>query len=478
MRSCKKELQYIPTMMLRFITFFTLFISTVTSSNAQAPVQISNYATLNQLYSAQLQNGSTDYIQTRIQQERTKANAEIQENVRLFIEELINNPTATEGAEETPLETQKRLIVALENRLANVQADFTQLQTEQALSYSATGMVLPVGSGALTTTDSYPDLLTKLLIAEERLLVLDQQLKVQTGKKSLLEQSQIASQFSGLITVGIWLLCILILIVIERIIHKILVSRIRSKNKRYYITKVVTTSFYVSIILLILITIIIVNPKVFTSFAIIGAGIAVALQDIIKDVFGALIISQRQIFSLGDRVTVGTHTGEVIDVGILRFTLLEVGDFNKDENKVFEHTGKTVSMPNAKILSEPVTNHSSTSDLTKQELRIIITFESNRDTARKILQTILAEETEQFSADELKQRHKKARKFFISIEPIDSMIYESIAGSGYQFTLRFVAPIGLSRSVITKISTRIMEQFDAAKNVHLAYETYRIIANK
>ena len=56
------------------------------------------------------------------------------------------------------------------------------------------------------------------------------------------------------------------------------------------------------------------HPNVIASLAIVGAGIAVALQDIVKDIVGWIIVLQRRLYTLGDRVSIGNHTGDVIEI--------------------------------------------------------------------------------------------------------------------------------------------------------------------
>ena len=54
-------------------------------------------------------------------------------------------------------------------------------------------------------------------------------------------------------------------------------------------------------------------------------------------------------------------------------------------------------------------------------------------------------------------------------------MYKNIIGSGFEFTLRFSVPIGLQRTVISDLATKIMDAIDAEPSVELAYDTLRII---
>ena len=56
-----------------------------------------------------------------------------------------------------------------------------------------------------------------------------------------------------------------------------------------------------------------------------GAGIAFALQEVIASVAGWVAVSFARFYRTGDRVQLGGIKGDVIDIGVLRTTLMEVG---------------------------------------------------------------------------------------------------------------------------------------------------------
>ena len=65
------------------------------------------------------------------------------------------------------------------------------------------------------------------------------------------------------------------------------------------------------------------------SFAIgvAGAGVAVALQDVLASIADAFSIGISRLYAPGDRVQIGDTRGDVIDIGLLRTTLMEIGNW-------------------------------------------------------------------------------------------------------------------------------------------------------
>ena len=82
-----------------------------------------------------------------------------------------------------------------------------------------------------------------------------------------------------------------------------------------------------------------------TFAGLITAGVAVALQNVIVSVVGYFFLIGRFGIRVGDRVQVGTVTGEVVDIGLVRFHLLELSGSNADS----EPTGRVVAFSNSVV---------------------------------------------------------------------------------------------------------------------------------
>jgi len=67
------------------------------------------------------------------------------------------------------------------------------------------------------------------------------------------------------------------------------------------------------------------------AFGVAGAGIAFALQEVIASIAGWVAVSFSNFYSVGDRVQLGGITGDVIDIGVLRTTLMETGQWVKGD---------------------------------------------------------------------------------------------------------------------------------------------------
>jgi small-conductance mechanosensitive channel len=212
------------------------------------------------------------------------------------------------------------------------------------------------------------------------------------------------------------------------------------------------------------------------SLAIVGAGIAVALQNVVKDVVGWMIVVQRRLFTLGDRVSIGPNTGDVIDIGLLRTTMLEVsvaGLFN-----AHERTGKTLYVPNSLILSEPLLNYNTTSDFMSVEMKVTVSYESDWKKAESILKEVLMAETAEYAEQARRQQRKRTALFYTAWEVSEPEVHVDLDSSGILFTLKFTVPIGKRRSTVTSLSRSILEHFGAQYDVNIAFNTIRIVGGE
>ena len=77
-----------------------------------------------------------------------------------------------------------------------------------------------------------------------------------------------------------------------------------------------------------------------TFLGLFAAGVAVVLRDPLVNLVAWLFILWRQPFHMGDRIQIGEHSGDVIDIGVFQFTLMEIGNWVDTD----QSTGGELSM--------------------------------------------------------------------------------------------------------------------------------------
>ena len=119
---------------------------------------------------------------------------------------------------------------------------------------------------------------------------------------------------------------ILFIHVTFRLLEQSLPRRFGQADARYRVRKFVVFSGYVATLLFIAILFEDRLGRLSFALGVAGAGVAVALQDVLASIAGAFTIGFSKLYAVGNRVQIGDTQGDVIDIGLLRTTLMETGD--------------------------------------------------------------------------------------------------------------------------------------------------------
>ncbi len=456
------------------ITGFLLALCIAAPSLSFA-AEIKTDPALRQLYLTQLQRKTPDpALETRITAERARVKREALAELKTIVDSTSDeagdkNPQTI--ASSTALQKESALVDVLKARRQETKVDFDLLGEDvNAVDQTIAGAKGVALDGAVRRK---ADILARKASLGEYLSATDDVLAQEQDRLQRLVLQERYANFAGVLQVAVYVGILLLIVVAERFVRRRLIVRIRDRNRRYFAVKIFTGSVYVLVIGWLLYRLSGDYPGFVTSFAIVGAGIAVALQSIIKDVVGWIIIVQKHLFRIGQRVTIGPHTGDVADISLLRTTLVEV---HNSANPDVARAGQTLYLPNALVLEGPVLNFHATSDFVEGEISVTVTYSSDWKQAEGILREILKEEVGRYVERARAQHHLRTAHFFASQEPPEPRVFTDIAADGILFTLRFQIPIGSKRSIISAISQKILERFAAASpKIDLAYKTVTVM---
>jgi small-conductance mechanosensitive channel len=206
-----------------------------------------------------------------------------------------------------------------------------------------------------------------------------------------------------------------------------------------------------------------------TFLGLASAGLAVAMHDSIANVAGWVFILFRKPFKVGDRIEVGTITGDVIDVRLFQFSVVEVGNWVDAD----QSTGRIVHIPNSQILREPVSNYETGFQYIWHEIPVLITFESNWRKAKELLANIAAEKAEHLSEGAEEQIRRAAMRYLIFFKNLTPIVYTSVKESGVLLTLRYIVKPRQRRNSEEAIWEAILAAFEQHEDIALAYPTTR-----
>ena len=210
--------------------------------------------------------------------------------------------------------------------------------------------------------------------------------------------------------------------------------------------------------------------KQFGAFlGIITAGLAIALKDPITNLAGWLFILFRKPFVIGDRVQVGNHTGDIIDIRLFQFTMLEIGNWVEAD----QSTGRIIHLPNGKVFLEPQANYSTGFEYIWNEIKVLITFESNWTKTKGILEEIINKHSKNIDLKAKKEILEASKNYMIYYKNLTPIVYTSVKESGVQLTIRYLCNPRRRRGSENEIWEKILIQFDSQEDIDFAYPTTR-----
>lgn len=210
-----------------------------------------------------------------------------------------------------------------------------------------------------------------------------------------------------------------------------------------------------------------------TALGVAGAGIAFALQEVIVSIAGYIAIYTSRFFKVGDRVKLGNVKGDVIDIGLLRTTLMEIGDWVNGDL----YNGKMVRIANSFVFKEPVYNYSGDFPFLWDEIIVPVKTNSDYKFAKKILEEILLEEVGDFAEKSQTAWDKMIGAYSIENARVKPMVTMAFDKNWITFTLRYVVDFKMRRTTNSNLSEKILNAINASEGkVEIASASFEITA--
>ncbi len=206
-----------------------------------------------------------------------------------------------------------------------------------------------------------------------------------------------------------------------------------------------------------------------TTLGIAGAAVVIALQDLCSSFAGWFVIIASRKIHVGDRIEVDGKIGDVLDLQLLRTTVLEL----RSGLGVDEPTGRVIVIPNSFIFKGSFINFNHVHPYIWNKIDITITYETPFRDAEALLKRILEEETRLDFEAARAGAGKMEKAYGVADTEYVPKMYSTIADNGVLFRLLYVGHYRRVDDVRNRLNTRILREFDADKRMQLAYPTQR-----
>jgi small-conductance mechanosensitive channel len=259
-------------------------------------------------------------------------------------------------------------------------------------------------------------------------------------------------------------------IVVMRLIRRVLARTVDDLTSRFSMGRI--ASYVVALISIMLIARLWIQgiAGLATYLGLLSAGVAIALQDLITNLAGWLFILLRRPFRIGDRIEIGGHAGDVVDIRPFRFLMLEIG---AKWVHAEQSTGRILHVPNGWVFKHSVANYAEAFGYIWNEIQVVVTFESDWRRAKKALELIVGENAEEIEPAVRKQIALAAENLHIQFTKVTPVVWTSALDQGVALTLRYLCKPRDRRASTSAMWEKILDAFASMPDVDLAYPTTR-----
>jgi hypothetical protein len=237
---------------------------------------------------------------------------------------------------------------------------------------------------------------------------------------------------------GVLLVLFLLLLAmsgVDRLTH-----RVGGDRRRAATTRLLGRVFVQGLALIVIVFIIIGPPnQLSTILALAGAGLTVALKDFIVAFFGWFVLMGKNGVRIGDWVEINGIIGEVIEIGLLRTTLLETGNWAESGHP----TGRRVTFVNSFAIEGHYFNFSTSGQWLWDTLEIMVPPGVDPQTMMDPLLELVRKETEATGRLAEQEWKHAARSGGMRAFSADPTVELRPAATGFMLVVHYISSAGL-----------------------------------
>lgn len=248
--------------------------------------------------------------------------------------------------------------------------------------------------------------------------------------------------------------------------------RIKDSQIRYRVNKVNSVIGYMVILFFLGIVFKDRLAGLSLTLGVLGAGVAFALQEVIASFAGYVAINFADFFTVGHRIQLGGIKGDVIDIGLLRTTLMEIREWVSSDL----YTGRIVRIANSFVFKEPVFNYSGDFPFLWDEITVPLKFACDYRLAKEVFEKATIEIVGDYTEFAKKSWAGIVKQYYVETAMIEPMVTLVFNDNWIEFTIRYIVDYKVRRLVKHKLYWRILEEIDNSEGkIQIASTTLQLI---
>jgi len=267
------------------------------------------------------------------------------------------------------------------------------------------------------------------------------------------------------------LVVVIFTIILYRTIRNTIRSRIEDPTRLQSVRVAVRNVLAIASFLIIVLIWLPRGTNLLPSLGILAAGLAIASQEMIGSLVAGLNIWVGNIYRVGDRVRVGDVVGDVMDISLMRTTVMEVGEWVKAD----QYTGRVVNVANRMVWTHPVYNFTQHWGYLWDEITLPISYESDWQRAAEFMLESGQKYTAELQADAEAKLSKMIDRYPLKDTKVEPTLYLAMTDNWIEVTLRFLVDAQERRPVKGRLYREMLQYFQADENITVASTTIEIV---
>lgn len=260
---------------------------------------------------------------------------------------------------------------------------------------------------------------------------------------------------------------ILIFYAIKAVIEDVVRVRIQDTKERYTFRKAVSIIITFLALAFLFAVWFKETTGLIVAYGILSAGIAIALQDLLKSIAGGIIIFVSRPFRAGDRIEVEGMIGDVLDIRNFSTSLMEIQEWVDGD----QYTGRIVQLPNSFILSGKVKNYTKDFSFIWDEVQIMLVYGSNWKKAEDIALKVAKETLYGFEESAKKELLTMGEKYFITTYDVETRLYMKMQDNWIDMRLRYVVDPRQRRKIKDNLVQKLLEVYGQEEDINVGTAT-------
>ncbi|MBX3117789.1 MAG: mechanosensitive ion channel [Fimbriimonadaceae bacterium] len=249
----------------------------------------------------------------------------------------------------------------------------------------------------------------------------------------------------------------IVVLIVSRVAASAVGRIVRDNSSQYRLRKAISAGAFGAILIA---SVVVYGHNIAglgVAIGVAGAGIAFALQEVITSFAGWVAITLGNFYKPGDRVQLGGIAGDVIDIGVLRTTIMETGGWVKGDL----YNGRIVRVANSFVFKEPVYNYSGEFPFLWDEIVIPIRQGSDHKLARQILVDACNETVASLSTEARKNWQELRSGYRLEDANVDPYVSLIVNDNWLEYTVRYVVEYKIRRMTKDRLFERILDDVAA-----------------